>query len=127
MKWVKFEEDAQFQGDGRLGARRRPQAIGDWIQRARTPEFRPAIKNVARFAADFSAWWRGLQPEWRRASSNVGPAGGDWTHIRRSGVNGLLSVVAALFFWGDIVRGTPARAVWLKAMEDVLFVFEQLL
>ncbi|KJA14112.1 hypothetical protein HYPSUDRAFT_106491, partial [Hypholoma sublateritium FD-334 SS-4] len=124
--WVRFEEDAQFQGGGKLGTQRRPRVVADWIQRARSPVYRPAINDVAGFATDFSAWWQSLQPEWRRTDSDAGPdlprQGGDWTHIRRSGANGLLSVVAALFFWGNVVQGTPARAVWLKAMEDVLFV-----
>ncbi len=128
---MKFEEDAHYEGYEKLGTLKRPQAIGAWIQRARAPAYRPAITNVKQYTEDFSVWWQSLQPEWRRSLCGAGPyllqQDGDWTHMRRfSGINGLLSVVAALYFWGDVVRGTPATKTWLAAVADVSFVFGNL-
>lgn len=128
--WLKFEERTQFQEGGlRLGAKRRPLLVANWIQYARNPTFHAEIKNVAAFAADFSAWWQGLQPGWRRANSDdqTPRQAEEWDSIRRPGLNGLLSVVAALFFWGSAVQSTAARSVWLEAAKDVSFVLEQLL
>ena len=127
-KWVSFEESDQLQGTGKLGTQHRPPIIREWIQRARASSYNPDIKDVKRFATDFAAWWKSVQPDWRRADSNGNliRQDGDWGNIHHSGANGLLSVVAALFFWGKCVRGTPACAAWRKALDDVLFVFEQL-
>lgn len=73
-----------------------------------------------------------MQPGWRHNddgenSRDDGSDDGDWTDIRLSGTNGLLSVLAALFFWGDAVhaRGTPTTA-WLEALGDVAYVIERL-
>ncbi len=127
--WLKFEEDFQFQGTGKLGCQRRPWVITGWIQRARSPTYRPDIDDVNGFEADFHVWWQSLQPEWRRvdtAKKSKQPEG-DWDCIRQSGPNGLLSVVAALFFWGGAVQNTSARTAWLEALTDVSYVLEQLL
>lgn len=126
--WFKFEEGTQFQGNGRLGCRRRPRVIAMWIKNARNPTFHPDRKDVKAIADDFTAWWQSLQPKWRSANSNKAKQpNGDWDCIRCSGSNGVLSVVAALFFWGDAVQNTPARTTWLEAMEDVSYVLAQLL
>lgn len=128
--WLKFEEESGFQGSGKLGTHRRPRVIEDWIQRARLPTFRPEIKDIEGFAADFTAWWQSLQPEWRRNGNGEIPnEGGDWNEIRKPGVNGLLSVIAALFFWGNTIQITQhaaARAAWLEALGDVAYVIEHL-
>lgn len=125
--WFKFEEQAGFQDSGKLGTRRRPRAVSDWIQRARTPTFRPEITDVDEFAADFTAWWQSLQPEWRcSGNGEAARDDGDWKDIRRSGVNGLVSVVAALFFWGNAIQPAGDRVDWLEALGDVTYVFEHL-
>ena len=72
------------------------------------------MKNVAnfdeQFNADFVAWWGSLLPSQSATSVR------DWSPIAKPGVNGLLSVVAALFFWGDSCGPTSA---WMKCMEEV--------
>lgn len=74
--WLNFESVSGFQDSGKLAARRRPQAITDWIARARIPTYQPDIKNIARFANDFSAWWQILQPSWRVREDE-----GDWAPL----------------------------------------------
>ncbi len=108
--WLKFEENASFDGNARLGAQHRPRVIADWIQRARPATFRPEIKDEQEFSTAFSAWWQNLQPEWRPAKNiNDSQEAEDWDAIRCSGVNGLVSVVAALFFWEVLYRVGPLR------------------
>ncbi|KJA22463.1 hypothetical protein HYPSUDRAFT_102681, partial [Hypholoma sublateritium FD-334 SS-4] len=130
VAWLKFEQDSHFIAKGRLGTHCRPRAIADWIQRARSASYQPEINNLAAFSTDFSAWWQSLQPDWR--ANNVDNAlprsREDWDDIRRPGINGLLSVAAALFFWGYAARnkGAPARSAWLDALNDVIHVLNQL-
>jgi hypothetical protein len=73
------------------------------------------VKNAAnfdeQFDADFVAWWGSLLPSQSATSVR------DWSPIAKPGVNGLLSMVAALFFWGDSCGPTSA---WMKCMEEVV-------
>lgn len=108
----------------KLSAKGRPECIGAWIQRARAPTYRPAIADYKAFASGFEAWWRALQPEWRRSADGALLRGkGDFVAVRVTGVNGLLSVLAALFFWG--AASGIQRDSWLEAVEDVAWVLEQ--
>lgn len=129
--WLQFEQDAGLESGHKLGSQRRPRVVGDWIQRARTPKFRPEITNPDQFVEDFDAWWRGLQPDWRldNASDLLCRDGGDWERLRCAGVNGLLSVLAALFFWGvSAQRGAASfKLRWLAAVEDVSYVIGKLI
>ncbi|KJA12644.1 hypothetical protein HYPSUDRAFT_152312 [Hypholoma sublateritium FD-334 SS-4] len=129
--WLQFEQDAGFDDGPRLGTRHRPHLIADWIQRARKPTYKCEIKNVDKFAGEFDTWWRGLQPDWRLddASNLLRRDGDDWECLRCPGVNGLLSVLAALFFWGcHAQRGAaPFKVRWLTALRDVSYVIGRLL
>ncbi|KJA26036.1 hypothetical protein HYPSUDRAFT_133378, partial [Hypholoma sublateritium FD-334 SS-4] len=108
VAWLKFEGKSGYQGSAKLGTHHRPRVIADWIQRARSPKYRPEVKNINTLAADFIAWWKG---------------------IRRPGINGLLSIVAGLFFWGHAIRDAKpvAKERWLESVNDVSFVIAQLL
>lgn len=128
--WLKFEQNSQYLAHGRLGTHRRPQVVGDWIQRARPDDYQPDIGKPAAFAKEFSAWWQSLQPDWRTVSADrsLPQIRENWEEIRRPGINGLLSVVAALFFWGFAIRnkGSTMRSPWLNALNDVVYVLDQL-
>jgi len=51
----------------------------------------------------------------------------DWAPFRMPGANGLLSVVAALFFWGlEVHRQGAAVDAWVEALADVSTAFSQL-
>jgi len=56
---------------------------------------------------------------------------GDWDGIRTAGRNGLLSVVAALFFWGITLKKVRKMADkdkgWKVGMDDCLRVLNSLL
>lgn len=123
--WVQYEDALGFATSGRLGSKGHPQAVADWIQRARSETFRPVI-NASKFKTDFWNWWTGLQPSWRLADE---PALGegqsdDWEGLDGiKGTNGLVSVIAALAFWrsGLPTDGTRSNALteWVEAVDDV--------
>lgn len=130
--WLRFEQNSSFQGSKKLGHKSRPQAIAEWIKLARSATFRPKIKNVKTFSSEFTAWWASLQPGWRTKDADgnwIQDSGVDWNDLRCPGKNGLLSVVAALFFWGRAVQTSrsAARYTWENAMNDVLYVYTQLI
>lgn len=124
--WESFEVSEGFDSPTKLPAKGRPPCISDWIQRARTPSYRPTITHPDTFAQVFSAWWSSLQPQWRKSIEGPLPrAFGDYDALRRPGVNGLLSVVAALFFWGT-ARSLNAPDTWLEMIDEVGWAVGQL-
>lgn len=129
--WFAFEQGSGFEGSVRLGTRSRPRVVGEWIKYARTDTFRHEIKNVSSFANEFNTWWASLQPAWRTddASRVLRRDDGDWECLRRPGLNGLLSILAGLFFWGCAVQKSTAtaRSAWLDAVDDVSYSIAQLL
>ncbi|CAA7268956.1 unnamed protein product [Cyclocybe aegerita] len=129
--WLTFEVKSHYEPVADLSTTHRPPAVRDWIQRARAPAWRPNIPNVNKYAAKFWLWWAALQPRWRPGMDEDGElvtsaVEGDWEPLRRPGVNGLLSVLAALFFWGVVVKGKRAgRDKWLLAVQDVKLAIEK--
>ena len=71
-----------------------------------------------------------IQPDWRVSNGKllVNAVDGDWEPLRRPGQNGLVSVLAALFYWGLAVNDDPRRMKeWISAVKDCEIVFQQLL
>lgn len=154
--WIRFEESPGH-GHGSLSAKGRPSAVGEWIQRARKPSYRPVIKDSKAYGDKHVAWWASLQPEWRvlgdddlnnddtigggvdddnhgiRGDGNRGPAGllreegGDFEALRKPGANGLLSVLASLYFWGTSVKNSGKKSKrWDQSVEDCTYVLDSL-
>jgi hypothetical protein len=115
----------------------RPQIISDWIKGGRGQKTKkaPVIGDVDLHVAEWDAWWDGIQPDWRaRNTHGRWRADGtyednwDWGALDCSGVNGLLSAVAALYFWGVAVRMGPEekKTRWEQSVLDVVWVLEGL-
>lgn len=125
--WVSFEEMHECKPNSVLSARGRPAAVADWIQRARSIKWRPVVKDSKAYGDDHLAWWTSLQPEWRvldGESDLVQSDDGDLQSLEKPGANGLLSVVASLFFWGNAVKTAGKKSKrWDNAVEDLLYVF----
>ena len=129
--WVNFERKEGNHPSSVLGSSHRPAAVRDWIQRARSPSYRPAIKSTSEFQATFAKWWESLQPDWRLSASGeviVSELAGDWGGLRKAGRNGILSVMAALFFWGFSLKGmvNAEHEGWRMATDDCLRVLNTL-
>ncbi|KAF9472053.1 hypothetical protein BDN70DRAFT_819199 [Pholiota conissans] len=95
--WAHFENAERFAERGKLGTTGRPACISLWIKYARSASFRPDLV---------------LRQD----------ASGDLTNLRRPGKNGLLSVLAALFFWGVSAQGVRNDKHWRAAVDDVHWV-----
>jgi len=131
--WLAFERKEHQQTPSILNSTHRPQVIRDWIQRARSVSYRLVIASTADFEKAYMSWWKELQPEWRVSSSGhivYSKVDGDWGGMRTAGRNGLLSVVAALFFWGVALKKTKTvphdDKGWKVGTEDCLRVLNGL-
>ena len=135
--WGRFEKAAGYMEAGILGSEDRPPCVGAWIARARSPRYQPALSrsNLEDLDRSFWRWWTALQPE-HRMDNDVANDGhvlpqtpGDMEAIRRPGKNGLLSVLAALWFWGSTpeVEYSTTLGSWASAVDDVSWVIEELL
>ena len=125
--WAEFERREQFHSLGNLPAKGRPSCITDWIQCAHLSTYRPSL-NLSSFPSVFDAWWHSIQPKWRVLDGQeLTKDGVDFEPLRRPGVNGLLSVLAALFFWGvGLGEARGDCALWLAGVQDLTWVLEQL-
>jgi hypothetical protein len=133
--WTRSEAACQFENPrAALPKSHRPEQIAHWIKDARGNRNRPdpSVKNTAQYETEWWAWWDSLQPEWRTRHADGswvvgGPYGKDWDTLAYWGENGVLSVVAALYFWGCAVQtGGDAQERWELAVNDVSWVFEGL-
>ncbi|KAF9470167.1 hypothetical protein BDN70DRAFT_780813, partial [Pholiota conissans] len=106
-KWATFEAEEHYKQGPKLGNLHRPVSIKDWIQRGRSPTWRPVIAKPSNYGREYMKWWTSLQPSWRlssRGSIIFTATEGDWGALRRPGVNGLLSVLGSLFHWGTALQ-----------------------
>ncbi|KAK6997417.1 hypothetical protein R3P38DRAFT_2797729 [Favolaschia claudopus] len=111
--WVKKAPS----GRSSLGTTGRPSQVALWIGAGRglrggpmREGAGPTIGSVVKFEETWWQWWSALQPAWRvRDGGHPGrfsreEYGGktreDWETLRAPGQNGMLSVVAALYWWG---------------------------
>ncbi len=90
-------------------------------------------KDVQGFIDIWWAWWRSLQPAWRRPG-NSGPMeqrkyGNDWTSMNVSGPNGWLGIAATLFWWGKaaVAMEAAAKEKWIEAVCDSVWMLKGLL
>ena len=129
--WVDFEVKEGYKEWKKLSPRGRPSVVQEWIQRARSPTWRPVIADLAKYEQAFDLWWKALQPAWRISSAEepaVGQGVGGWEELRKPGLNGLLSLLAALFFWGLHVRDSNVdRIHWSVAVDDCLVAIREII
>jgi hypothetical protein len=129
--WTQFEDQSAYTSHEKLGTLHRPKVVKDWIQRARPATWRPVIDNVADLEKSYSMWWVSLQPAWRHfedGSLRTDLVDGDWTELKRPGVNGILNALVVLFYWGLLVVGdNKVRQRWLMAVEDCTMVLNHLI
>ncbi|KAK7000640.1 hypothetical protein R3P38DRAFT_3218926 [Favolaschia claudopus] len=131
--WTRMEEVSRFErGPTNLPHKLRPQQVSTWITRNRR-DAPPPVQNPAEYAAIWQAWWDSLQPSWRvrdedgqwSTTSGYGQGGREWGPLYHWGVNGVLSIVASLYCWGQAVREDhDMRVVWEAAVCDVVWILE---
>ena len=128
--WAAFEVKENHNEIAKLDSKHRPSKIGDWIQWGRNEKWNPPKLIADKFEKQFLLWWHYLQPMWRREDDKEiiwGSITGDLTHLKKPGTNGLLSVVAGLFFWGiNVEKGTLAWDKFIMCVDDVQAVMSAL-
>ena len=69
-----------------------------------------------------------MQPQWRFGEDGkLLRVAGALEDLRRPGTNGLLSVIAALFFWGVALGANRAEcSMWSSRVKDLEWVFKTL-
>ncbi|KAJ7790915.1 hypothetical protein B0H14DRAFT_2396096 [Mycena olivaceomarginata] len=109
----------------------RPKQVTAWIGGRRTA--RPDVADPVEYTAQWQMWWDSLQPAWRRRESDgtwsttggYGEGGQEWGPLYQWGVNGILSLVASLYFWGCAVyEQVELQTQWEQAISNVVWMLE---
>ncbi|KAJ7432248.1 hypothetical protein B0H11DRAFT_1669801, partial [Mycena galericulata] len=130
--FVELEEAYMFEnGKGKLPVIERPIQVTDWIKGGRgRKKGVPAIRDIKAFETKWWSWWTEMQPAWR-GRANGKPLRGEggaeegWGALVAPGVNGLLSVVATLYWWGYAENAGEegnCSPGWEEAAADVIWV-----
>lgn len=77
----------------------------------------PFIENSAEFGKAITEWWVSLQPSFRISEagktlpiySQPNVEGDPWLRLRKSGPNGLVSLMTMMSWWG---RGAAGASLW---------------
>ncbi|KAK7043456.1 hypothetical protein R3P38DRAFT_2510527 [Favolaschia claudopus] len=130
--WTRLEVASRFENSPtNLTAKLRPKPVTLWISRNRRTE--PIVEDPAEYARQWQSWWDSLQPSWRTkgaddrwiAGNTYGGGGREWGALYHWGVNGMLSVVASLYFWGRAIDSKQEFIItWETAVQDVVWMFE---
>lgn len=138
--WVRLEATNPG-GDGTqlpfLPATKRPAWVTYWIARGRGKEEDFTGKSATKLEKDWWNWWIALQPAVRnlrvsdallgKRDHTTQVAEDEWGSLNTRGINGLLSVLMALGWWGTIVFNHMVDWTrWLRAVHDVSWVMQQL-
>ncbi|KAJ7795040.1 hypothetical protein B0H14DRAFT_2392076 [Mycena olivaceomarginata] len=123
--WWSREETAGFAGGKQSWpAKKRPQAVSDWVGRARNHT--PEVKDASTFGKEFWVWWIEINPSWRTKNRPMmrekGPS--DWVCMEYKGQNGFLNVLMLLKWWRDAMK--DASPDWEEAVDDVTWVLQKL-
>ncbi|KAJ7088021.1 hypothetical protein B0H15DRAFT_801080 [Mycena belliarum] len=134
--WTRIEAASRFEnGPTKLSSKKRPDQVRAWIaaKRGKTGGAGVTVTDAAAYAIQWQAWWDSLQPEWRvkgvdgtwEIGGEYGERGREWGPLYQWGVNGVVSIVASLYFWGCAVKEDDrSQEVWEAAVGDVGWMLE---
>ena len=126
--WASFEVRSRYKEIKKLAPQGRPFAVGEWISRARPSTWRPIIESVPKYEASFREWWLAIQPDWRLEDGRLvhERVAGDWESLRLPGINGVVSIMVALFYWGmEVLEVSRGQSRWVSAVEECRDAFRQ--
>jgi hypothetical protein len=147
--FVEIERRYGWEQGAKLGlsVTNRPVAVADWIAAGRGgrggPQANgrgPEIGNLGAFGKAWWHWWEGLQPDWRvwdignasrfQRAAYPSASKDNWRKLRHPGQNGVLRVVASLYWWGKRNKVAGEREdleSWAEAVSDVKWMLNGLL
>ncbi|KAJ7154384.1 hypothetical protein C8R43DRAFT_855276, partial [Mycena crocata] len=134
--WTRIEAACKFEElRETLTSTGRPIQVTRWINSARGERKARGLEVTKpdEYAVIWWEWYNLMQPGWRTTESDGktwqtgGEYGTDWDTLCFWGRNGVLSIVAGLYFWGCGVATLPEkRDAWEAAVNDVAWLFEGL-
>ena len=117
--WQAFKHANNFSGLSRLASDGRPACIAEQFKRACSSNFQPDLGDIASFKQECYMWWMSLQPDWRKTGGKELVRGdGDLAALAKGGPNGIVSVLAALFFW-EVGKGAHVSSMWSTIVSDI--------
>ncbi|KAJ7772553.1 hypothetical protein DFH07DRAFT_733840 [Mycena maculata] len=135
--WTHLEDASRYeQGPTNLPNKGRPKQVGSWIagRHRKMDGEELTVSDPGAYTVKWQAWWDSLQPTWRTRDSDgawsvmgeYGMGGREWGPLYQWGVNGTLSILASLYFWGRAVRNDSEgqQVPWELAVWDVAWMLE---
>ncbi|KAJ7700210.1 hypothetical protein B0H16DRAFT_1348823, partial [Mycena metata] len=133
--WTRIEYASRFEhGPTNLSAKGRPKQVGRWVAdgRQKKPRTDLSVPDPDGYAVEWRAWWDTLQPTWRIKgvdgiwSMDGYGKGDEWGPLYQWGVNGVLNIVASLYFWGCAISEDDSKRLrdWESAVIDVTWMME---
>lgn len=116
----------------------RPEEWSQWAAKtrngARQYDAIPFIADSADLGFAVAKWWNEMQPTFRKGDGNIPAAiyntddGSVWDPLRRSGPNGLVSIMTLLVWWGQALLDrtqyqTDSSVDWRRMVSDVKACF----
>jgi hypothetical protein len=122
--WSGFEAQEEYSGIRVLDCAHRPLPLLIWMKRHRSSTWRPPVTEMEGFETCFMKWWLHLQPDWRVADGKVlRDLTGDFSVLKRAGLNGILIVLVGLFYW-RVTDEMGLEEDWLTIVEDCIAIIE---
>lgn len=142
-QWIDWEmSNLEAKKSSRLKSTFRPPELENWIRKQRYTKPKNTVilkpERVQAFADHVWAYWCALQPSWRTMAANgrmpliSTTYGKDWMPLNHYGMNGWLSLLACLQWWGVGLghfhgeEGKTLRDDWLAAIADMSWMLSGL-
>jgi hypothetical protein len=136
--WTHLKWAYGFQSDRAcaLSKDKQPDQVNWWIGHGHKVTAMPPITFVWVFKRQLWKWWVHLQPAWHQdtasddgSMSHTGPR--EWDKLAKPGVNGIVSVVACLYWWfkraaEEDEDDDSHLPLWANIIDDVSWVLTQL-
>lgn len=133
--WFQFERLHSWnKSGGRLASFGRPTLISTWIKEGRYPprctEPLVGVDGLEQYSRELVAWWRSMRP---KTAFNREVVGSDWVALDKYGINGWLSIVVGMKWWGKCLHfaiGDGLKAPteeWISMLKDLNQIIKDLL
>ncbi|KAF9001450.1 hypothetical protein BDZ89DRAFT_928153, partial [Hymenopellis radicata] len=116
----------------------RPDVLSKWIHVGRLTKKKAMpttlnADNLAAFKRSYATWYDSLQPGWREKDENgwqrpkLRRKQREWGFLDVRGVNGFLSIVACLYWWGVVAAELDQGEFdeWEQAVMDASWVLQK--
>ncbi|KAF6745137.1 hypothetical protein DFP72DRAFT_1077736 [Ephemerocybe angulata] len=148
QKWTKLESLLGFgkSAKGPLPVKLRPEEWVQWTHKGkqglRFHDKPPFVADPLEFGIAIRKWWVSIQPAFRGPSDGPMPLPvystaastiQSWSEVRKSGPNGLLSLLMLLLWWGRAASAyvsqweEDSRGSWAAVVQDLSQCFDEFL